>query len=119
MPPSPESPRGSDSHGPALYKFFPDCEAMLEGALDLMIGRVPKWIDQSSGSDVFEHVVDMGERSLEFILVVHDSGTSGEIFRRMLGDVAGPSRDNHTGCAEDGKGAYGRGVAMRRRQLRE
>lgn len=46
----------------ALYKFFPNREAMLEAALDLMVNRVPRWIDESSGNSVFEHVMDMGSR---------------------------------------------------------
>lgn len=46
----------------ALYKFYPDREAMLEAALDLMVARVPRWVDQSSGSDVYEHLMDMGRR---------------------------------------------------------
>ena len=46
----------------ALYRFFPNREAMLEAALDLLVERVPRWIDQSSGSDVFEHLMDMGRQ---------------------------------------------------------
>jgi AcrR family transcriptional regulator len=166
----------------ALYKFFPNREAMLTAALDLMVERVPKWIDQSSGSDVFEHIMDMGrrhgtpgvaevdafihpwfqfaaasgsgnmteemrDRHLVFIRAfaelveegkrdgsiradidtgvlawtlmmwgwaedvarlvglreVIDSGTSVEVFKRMLGDIEGPSRDSHKGCAEEEK----------------
>jgi len=166
----------------ALYKFFPDREAMLEAALDLMVERVPKWIDMSSGSDVCEHVMDMGERHgtlglSEFEAFTHpwfqfaaasgsgtlteqlrerhlafvrtfaeliergkrdgsirgdidtnvlawslmmwgwaedvarlvglkeviESGTTVEIFKRMLGDIAGPSYNNHKGCAEEEK----------------
>jgi len=164
----------------ALYKFFPDREAMLEAALDLMVERVPKWIDMSSGSDVFEHVMDMGERHgtlglTEFEAFTHpwfqfaaasgsgtlteqlrerhlafvrtfaalveqgkrdgsiredvdtnvlawslmmwgwaedvarlvglkeviDNGTTVEVFKRMLGDIAGPDQDNHKGRAEE------------------
>ncbi len=46
----------------ALYKFFPNREAMLGGALDLLVERVPRWIDQSSGRDVYEHLMDMGRQ---------------------------------------------------------
>jgi len=46
----------------ALYRFFPNREAMLEAALDLVVERVPRWMDESSGSDVFEHLMDMGRR---------------------------------------------------------
>jgi AcrR family transcriptional regulator len=46
----------------ALYKFFPNREAMLEGALDLLVERVPRWIDQSSGRNVYEHLMDMGRQ---------------------------------------------------------
>jgi hypothetical protein len=35
---------------------------MLEGALDLLVERVPRWIDQSSGSNVYEHLMDMGRK---------------------------------------------------------
>ncbi len=166
----------------ALYKFFPNREAMLVAALDLMVERVPKWIDQSSGNDVFEHIMDMGRRhgtilAAEFEGFIHpwfqfaaaggsgsmteelrnrhlvfirafaelveegkrdgsiradldtdvlawslmmwgwaedvarlvgleeiiDNGTSVEIFRRMLGDIAGPSRDNLKDCVEEEK----------------
>lgn len=46
----------------ALYKFFPNREAMLGAALDLLVERVPKWIDKSSGESVFEHLMDMGRQ---------------------------------------------------------
>jgi AcrR family transcriptional regulator len=46
----------------ALYKFFPNRESMLEGALDLLVERVPRWIDKSSGGDVYEHLMDMGKQ---------------------------------------------------------
>jgi AcrR family transcriptional regulator len=46
----------------ALYKFFPNRDAMLEGALDLLVERVPRWIDQSSGRNVYEHLMDMGRQ---------------------------------------------------------
>ena len=166
----------------ALYKFFPNREAMLTAALDLMVERVPKWIDQSSGSDVYEHIMDMGRRhgtilAAEFEDFIHpwfqfaaasgsgnmteemrdrhlafirdfaelveegkrdgsiradldtgvlawslmmwgwaedvarlvglkeviDSGTSVEVFKRMLGDIAGPSRDGHQAGAVEEK----------------
>jgi hypothetical protein len=35
---------------------------MLEGALDLLVERVPRWIDQSSGSNAYEHLMDMGRQ---------------------------------------------------------
>jgi AcrR family transcriptional regulator len=133
----------------ALYKFFPNRESMLEGALDLLVERVPRWIDKSSGGDVYEHLMDMGKqhaplgraefesftrpwfqfiagssaehmthelakRQLMFVqdfawalmmwgwaddvarLVgleqVMGTEMSTEVFRRMLGDIAGPSR---------------------------
>jgi hypothetical protein len=34
---------------------------MLAAALDLMIERVPRWIARSSGANVFEHIMDMGD----------------------------------------------------------
>jgi AcrR family transcriptional regulator len=46
----------------ALYKFFPNREAMLEAALDLLIERVPRWVARSSGNTVFEHLMDMGNQ---------------------------------------------------------
>ena len=46
----------------ALYKSFPNREAMLEAALDLLIERVPRWIARSSGDTVFDHVMDMGNQ---------------------------------------------------------
>ncbi len=46
----------------ALYKFFPNREAMLEAALDLLIERVPRWVARSSGDTVFEHLMDMGNQ---------------------------------------------------------
>ncbi len=167
----------------ALYKFFPNREAMLEGALDLLVERVPRWTDRSSGHDVYEHLMDMGrqhaplgraefesfirpwfqfiaassaehmthelaKRQLmfvqEFALLVeqgkrdgsiredvdssivawalmmwgwaddvarlvgleHVMGaeTSTEIFRRMLGDIAGPSRSS-IGSPNEGEAA--------------
>ncbi len=45
----------------ALYKCFPNRDAMLAAALDLMIERVPRWIARSSGANVFEHIMDMGD----------------------------------------------------------
>ena len=174
----------------ALYKFFPDREAMLEAALDLMVARVPKWIDMSSGSDVFEHVMDMGrrhgtlgltefeafthpwfqfaaasgsgtlteqlrERHLAFVRTfaelieqgkrdgsiredidtnllawslmmwgwaedvarlvglkeVIESGTTVEVFKRMLGDIAGPSHDKQQGDPAEEMEDGGQGVA--------
>jgi AcrR family transcriptional regulator len=46
----------------ALYKCFPNREAMLEAALDLLIARVPRWIARSSGHTVYEHLMDMGNQ---------------------------------------------------------
>jgi AcrR family transcriptional regulator len=46
----------------ALYKYFPNREAMLEAALDLLVARVPRWMEQSSGSDALEHLMDMGKQ---------------------------------------------------------
>jgi AcrR family transcriptional regulator len=46
----------------ALYKSYPNREAMLEGALDLLVERVPRWVDRSSGVDVYEHLMDMGRQ---------------------------------------------------------
>jgi AcrR family transcriptional regulator len=170
----------------ALYKFFPNREAMLEAALDLVVERVARWMDQSSGSDVFEHLMDMGrqhaplghsefesftrpwfqfivgssaehmthelaKRQLAFVqeyAVLVESGkrdgsiredvdsnliawslmmwgwaddvarlvgleqamgaeTSIEIFRRMLGDIAGPSRAGSVGSSDESEGAGG------------
>jgi AcrR family transcriptional regulator len=166
----------------ALYKFFPNRESMLEGALDLLVERVPRWIDKSSGGDVYEHLMDMGKqhaplgraefesftrpwfqfiagssaermthelakRQLVFVqdfAVLVEQGkrdgsiredvdsnqiawalmmwgwaddvarlvgleqvmgtqTSTEVFRRMLGDIAGPSRSSTGSC--DGESA--------------
>ena len=46
----------------ALYKSFPNREAMLEAALDRLIERVPRWISRSAGDTVFDHVMDMGNQ---------------------------------------------------------
>jgi AcrR family transcriptional regulator len=46
----------------ALYKCFPNREAMLEAALDLLVSRVPRWIARSSGATVYEHLMDMGRQ---------------------------------------------------------
>jgi AcrR family transcriptional regulator len=46
----------------ALYKYFPNREAMLEASLDLMVERVPRWIARSSGDTVFEHLMDMSRQ---------------------------------------------------------
>ena len=46
----------------ALYKCYPNREAMLEAALDLLISRVPRWIARSSGDTVYEHLMDMGNQ---------------------------------------------------------
>jgi len=46
----------------ALYKFFPNREAMLEAALDRLIGRVPRWIARSPGDTAFEHLMGMGNQ---------------------------------------------------------
>lgn len=46
----------------ALYKFFPNREAMLEAALDILIERVPRWTARSSGANAFEHLMDMGSQ---------------------------------------------------------
>jgi AcrR family transcriptional regulator len=46
----------------ALYKCFPNREAMLEAALDLLVARVPRWIARSSGATVYEHLMDMGNQ---------------------------------------------------------
>ena len=171
----------------ALYKFFPNREAMLEAALDLVVERVPRWMDRSSGSDVFEHLMDMGrqhaplgraefesftrpwfqfiagssaehmthelaKRQLVFVqdyAVLVERGkrdgsiredvdsnlvawslmmwgwaddvarlvgleqvmgteTSIEIFRRMLGDIAGPFRTGSFGSPDESEGAGGR-----------
>ena len=46
----------------ALYKCFPNREAMLEAALDLLVERVPRWIARSSGATVYEHLMDMGNQ---------------------------------------------------------
>jgi len=174
----------------ALYKFFPDRRAMLEAALDLMIERVPKWIDVSSGDDVLEHVMDMGkthgtlapaefeafthpwfqfaaaggsvgligqlrERHLAFVQAfaeliekgkrdgsirqdvdtrvvawglmmwgwaedvarlvgfdeIIEDGTTAEVFKRMLGDIAGPAHGAHTGHLQNRDLGDGRGGA--------
>jgi AcrR family transcriptional regulator len=46
----------------ALYKCFPNREAMLEASLDLLVSRVPRWIARSSGATVYEHLLDMGNQ---------------------------------------------------------
>jgi AcrR family transcriptional regulator len=46
----------------ALYKYYPNREAMLEAALDLLIERVPRWIPRSSGDNVLERLMDMGDQ---------------------------------------------------------
>jgi AcrR family transcriptional regulator len=46
----------------ALYKCYPNREAMLEAALDRLIGRVPRWIARSPGHTAFEHLMGMGNQ---------------------------------------------------------
>lgn len=46
----------------ALYKCYPNREAMLEAALDRLVGRVPKWIARSPGDTAFEHLTGMGSQ---------------------------------------------------------
>jgi AcrR family transcriptional regulator len=46
----------------ALYKFFPKREAMLEAAVDLLVDRVPRWVERSPGDTVFEHLMGMGNQ---------------------------------------------------------
>ncbi len=46
----------------ALYKYFPNREAMLEAALDLLIERVPRWIPRYSGDNVLERLMEMGDQ---------------------------------------------------------
>jgi AcrR family transcriptional regulator len=86
----------------ALYKFFPNREAMLEAALDLLVERVPKWIDESSGNDVFEHLMDMGRQHaplgraefesftrpwFQFIAGSSEEHMKNELAKRQLGFV--------------------------------
>ena len=46
----------------ALYRHFPNREAMLRAALDLSIERGPGWVEQGSGDDVFARLIDMGSK---------------------------------------------------------
>lgn len=46
----------------ALYKYFPNREAMLEAALDLLFERVPRWIPRCSGDNVLECLMEMGDQ---------------------------------------------------------
>jgi AcrR family transcriptional regulator len=46
----------------ALYKCYPNREAMLEAALDRLVRRVPKWIARSPGDTVFDHIIGMGDQ---------------------------------------------------------
>jgi AcrR family transcriptional regulator len=46
----------------ALYKYFPNREAMLEAALDLLIERAPRWIPRCSGDNVLERLMEMGDQ---------------------------------------------------------
>jgi AcrR family transcriptional regulator len=46
----------------ALYKHFPNREAMLRAALDLSIERGPGWIDQGSGDDGLGRIMDLGRQ---------------------------------------------------------
>ena len=46
----------------ALYKYFPNREAMLEAALDLLFERVPRWIPRYSGDNVLECLMEMGDQ---------------------------------------------------------
>ena len=59
----------------ALYKFFPNREAMLEAALDLLVERVPRWIARSPGDTVFEHLMGMGSQFGPLGLSVFESFT--------------------------------------------
>ena len=46
----------------ALYKHFPNRDAVLLAAMDLMVERSPSWISQTFGDDVFSHLIDMGDK---------------------------------------------------------
>ncbi len=46
----------------ALYRHFPNREAMLRAALELSIERGPTWVGQGSGDDVFARLMDMGNK---------------------------------------------------------
>lgn len=46
----------------ALYRHFPNREAMLRAALELSIEQGPGWVDQGSGDDVFARLMDMGAK---------------------------------------------------------
>jgi AcrR family transcriptional regulator len=45
----------------ALYKHFPNRDAMLAAAMDLMDERSPKWLSQASGGDAFLRLMNMGD----------------------------------------------------------
>jgi len=71
----------------ALYKFFPNREAMLEAAMDLMIERVPRLVAQSSGDTVFERLLGMGERFGSLGRAVFDSFTHPWFQFAVAGDA--------------------------------
>jgi AcrR family transcriptional regulator len=60
----------------ALYKHFPNREAVLVAAMDLMEERPMGWVAQSSGADAFSRLLAMGDRhatwaSSEFEAFIH------------------------------------------------
>lgn len=59
----------------ALYRCFPNQEAMLEAALDLLIERVPRWIARSPGDTAFDHLMEMGNQFGPLGLTVFQSFT--------------------------------------------
>jgi TetR/AcrR family transcriptional regulator, transcriptional repressor of aconitase len=46
----------------ALYRCFPNREAMLGAAFALLVERVPRWVARSSGETAYEHLLDMGNQ---------------------------------------------------------
>jgi AcrR family transcriptional regulator len=78
----------------ALYKHFPSRQAVLLAAMDLMEERPTGWVAQSSGPDVYERLLDMGDRhaswaSSEFETFIHPlfefiaAGGQGSLSREM------------------------------------
>lgn len=59
----------------ALYKCYPNREAMLEAALDRLIDRVPRWINRSPGDTAFEHLMGMGDQFASLGMSVFESFT--------------------------------------------
>ncbi|NLE11694.1 MAG: TetR/AcrR family transcriptional regulator [Actinobacteria bacterium] len=77
----------------ALYKSYPNREAMLEAALDRLIGRAPSWIAQSPGDNAYEHLISMGNQFGILGMSVFESFTQPWFQFAAAGSAAGLTQE--------------------------